>query len=168
MRVNTVAIALAALAAALWGCAGADDDADFARAAASAGMLEVELGSYAAANAENPAVKSFGSQMVEDHGKANQELASLAQRLNISLPATMSAEHRAEATRLMELRGAEFDQEYVKAMVDGHEKVESAFSEQAEQQKSEIDRWAASTLPTIRMHLDHAKQLQSQQVSRNP
>jgi putative membrane protein len=163
---KTWTIALAALAAASFGCAK-DDDADFARQAASTGMLEVELGSYAAANAQSPAVKSFGSQMVEDHGKANQELASLAQRMSLSLPATMNAEHRAEATKLMALHGAEFDEAYVKAMVDGHEKAASAFSKQADQQKTEIDRWAASTLPVIRMHLDHAKQLESQQVSSN-
>jgi putative membrane protein len=167
MRSKTWTIALTALTAAGWGCARANDDADVARQAASTGMLEVELGSYAAANAESPAVKSFGSQMVEDHGKANQELASLAQRLNISLPATMNADQRAEATKLMALRGAEFDEAYLKAMVDGHKKVESAFSKQADQKKTEIDRWAASTLPTIRMHLDHAKQLESQQVSAN-
>ena len=43
----------------------------------------------------------------------------------------------------------------------------SAFGKQADQKKTEIDRWAATTLPTIRMHLDHAKQLESQQVSAN-
>jgi putative membrane protein len=160
-------IAITCLAAAAWGCA-ADDDVEFARQAASTGMLEVELGSYAAANAASPDVKSFGTQMVGDHGKANQELASLAQRLGITLPASMNAEHRAEANKLMALTGADFDAAYMKAMVDGHQKAASAFGAQADQKRTEIDRWAASTLPVIQQHLEHARQLESStQVSSN-
>ena len=170
MRSSKLVIGLGILAAAAWGCA-ADDDVEFARQAASTGMLEVELGSYAAANAVSLEVQRFGSTMVEEHGKANQELAQLAQQVGISLPATMNAEHRAEATKLMGLKGADFDAAYVKAMVDGHQKAASAFSAQADQKRTEIDRWAASTLPVIEQHLDHARQLQNGaggRVSSNP
>ena len=170
MRTSTLTIAITCLAAATWGCA-ADDDVEFARQAASTGMLEVELGSYAAANAESPEVKRFGMNMVDDHGKANRELAELAQKAGISLPTAMNAEHRAEASKLMSLKGAEFDAAYVKAMVDGHQKAVSAFSAQADQKRTELDRWAASTLPVIQQHLNHAEELQNgaapEQVSSN-
>jgi putative membrane protein len=171
MRSRILVLALTAgLGAGTLACA-ADDDVEFARQAASTGMLEVELGSYAAANAESPEVKRFGMNMVDDHGKANRELADLAQKSGITLPTTMNAEHRAEAGKLMALKGADFDREYVKAMVDGHQKAVSAFSAQADQKRTELDRWAASTLPVIEQHLNHAKELQAgempQQVSSN-
>ena len=81
----------------------------------------------------------------------------------------LTAEQRSEAQKLMNLRGAEFDTAYVKAMVDGHEKAIDAFSEQAGQGRSEIDRWAADKLPVLRQHLSHAESLEkSEQVSSNP
>ena len=41
-------------------------------------MLEVELGKIAAEKAVNDKVKAFGRQMQEDHGKANDELKTVA------------------------------------------------------------------------------------------
>lgn len=171
MRSNILALTLTAALGSGWLACAADDDVEFARQAASTGMLEVELGSYAAANAENPEVKRFAMNMVDDHGKANRELAELAQKAGIALPTAMSAEHRAEASKLMSLKGADFDAAYVKAMVDGHQKAVSAFTEQADQKRTAVDRWAASTLPVIQQHLNHAKELENgklpQQVSSN-
>jgi putative membrane protein len=151
----SVAMAFGAMAPA---CA-ADDDAEFARQAASTGLLEVELGNYAAMNAADPAVKRFGRAMVDEHSRVNQELEDLARREGIRLQSSMSVEHREEATKLMSLHGEEFDRAYVEAMVDGHEEAVEAFSAQADQNRSDVDRWAASTLPALQQHLAHAREL---------
>ena len=160
MQIRRHAIALAAaLGIAASGCA-ADDDAAFARQAASTGLLEVELGNYAAMNAADPEVKRFGRTMVDDHSRVNQELEQLARQEGIRLQSGMTSAHREEATKLMSLQGAEFDTAYVKAMVDGHEKAVEAFGAQAQQNRSDIDRWAASTLPALQQHLAHARELE--------
>src|SRR5882724_1074393 len=49
-------------------------DKKFAMDAAMGGMAEVELGKLAADTATHPDVKQFAQRMVEDHGKANDEL----------------------------------------------------------------------------------------------
>jgi putative membrane protein len=41
-------------------------------------MMEVAMGKLAAQNAQSDDVKSFGKRMVTDHGKANDELKSVA------------------------------------------------------------------------------------------
>ena len=145
----------------------AADDNAFVEKMAQANIAEVKLGQLAAERASNAQVKQFGRRMASDHQKANNELKQVASKMAVQLPAETDAKHQQLYDRLSTLKGAEFDREYMKAMVDGHKKAESAFSKQADQQKTEIDRWAASTLPTIRMHLEHAKQLESQQVSAN-
>jgi putative membrane protein len=129
-------------------------------------MLEVELGNYAAMNAEDPGVKRFGRTMADDHTQANQELELLAQRQGIRIQSGMTPEHREEATRLMALHGAEFDEAYVDAMVDGHENAVAAFSAQAKQDRSDVDRWAAATLPRLRQHLEHARELKQSESER--
>ena len=151
----SLVVAFGALAPA---CAAADDT-DFARQAASTGLLEVELGNYAAMNAADPDVKRFARAMVDDHSRVNQELEDLARREGIRLQSSMSVEHREEATKLMSLQGEAFDSAYVEAMVDGHQQAVDAFSAQASQNRSNVDRWAASTLPALQQHLAHAREL---------
>src|SRR6185369_14746712 len=52
-------------------------DAAFAMAAAEGGLAEVELGRLAKEHASSADVKKFADKMVEDHGKANDELAGI-------------------------------------------------------------------------------------------
>src|SRR5262245_37184740 len=53
-------------------------DHQFVMEAAMGGMTEVELSKLAVEKATNARVKTFGQQMVTDHGKANDELKTLA------------------------------------------------------------------------------------------
>jgi putative membrane protein len=134
-----------------------DDDADFVEAAANGGMLEVELGKHAAQHAADPDVRAFGERMAADHARANQELKTVAQRAGFVVPSQMDDEHRAMFQKLSKLRGSEFDKAYMDEMVKDHEHVADAFRAQAKQMTSEVDRWAAKTLPTIEAHLRQAK-----------
>jgi putative membrane protein len=151
-------IVLSALAAALVfplvGRAAAPDDAAFVAKAASGGMMEVELGSYAEKNASDPKVKAFGRHMVVDHGKANAALETVAGSAGIPVPTAMNAEHRKTVDELTALKGAEFDRRYVDLMVEDHEKDVAAFREQAESGDSPIDQWARETVPTLENHLE--------------
>jgi putative membrane protein len=138
---------------------GATDDADFVKTAANAGMMEVELGRHAAQHAADPEVRAFGERMVADHGKANQELKDVAKRAGLTVPGQMDSEHRDKAQKLSKLRGAEFDKAYMDEMVKGHEHVVGAFEEQAKDSQTEVDRWAAKTLPTLQAHLKQAEKV---------
>jgi putative membrane protein len=131
---------------------------DFVKEAASGGMMEVELGSYAQQNASNERVKNFGSMMVRDHGKANEELKSVISAKNIQVPSSMEDNHMKKVNDLKQKTGAEFDLEYMKEMVDDHEKDVEKFSKQSEDGKDpEIQSFASKTLPILRMHLDSAR-----------
>ena len=61
-------------------------DADFLKQAAQNGHAEVEASKLAQTKATQADVKSFASKMVEDHQKAHQELAQLAQSKGVKLP----------------------------------------------------------------------------------
>jgi predicted outer membrane protein len=61
--------------------------------------------------------------MVTDHSKAGEELKQVASRSNIDVPAEMDEKHRDLSERLSKLTGAEFDREYMSAMVTGHQEV---------------------------------------------
>lgn len=133
---------------------------DFVKEAAIGGMAEVELGRYVEQNAVNPRVKNFGSMMVRDHTKANEELKSIASQKNIQLPASMDDKHMNNVNELKKKQGAELDKDYMRDMVDDHEKDVDKFRKQSEDGKdAEIKAFAAKTLPILQMHLDSAKSI---------
>jgi putative membrane protein len=138
-----------------------DVNTDFVMEAASGGLMEVELGRYAQQNAVNPRVKNFGAMMVRDHSKANDELKSLATKLNITIPATMNDKHMDMVNDLKEKTGTEFDREYMDEMVSDHENDVDKFKKYAEKQdaNSELKAFAANTLTVLLMHQDSAKRI---------
>ena len=144
-----------------------DGDQNFIKEAASGGMMEVELGRYAQQNAQNPRVKNFGAMMVRDHSKANEELKSIASRKNITVPTTMEDKHREMMSDIQKKTGAEFDREYMKEMVDDHEKDIDKFKKFAEQgADADLKTLASKTLPVLLMHQDSAKKI-SEAIDKN-
>src|SRR5215208_4964064 len=97
-------------------------DWELFKEAAQGGMAEVTLGQMAANKAKSESVKSFGQQMVTDHGKANQELKDLAVAESVTLPTEMSADAKALQEKLSGLSGAEFDKIYMEEMLKDHKK----------------------------------------------
>jgi putative membrane protein len=135
-------------------------DHAFMTEAASGGLMEVELGKYAAQHAASDRVKRFGQTMVDDHSKANDELKQVAAQKDVELPAKMNKEHRATADRLMNMKGAEFDRAYMKTMVEDHEHDVAKFrTESKSAQDPDVKSFAAKTLPTLEHHLEMAKEV---------
>ena len=133
-------------------------DKTFVKKAAEGGLAEVELGKLAAEKGASPEVKQFGQKMVDDHGKANEQLKSLAQSKQIALPTELSSKDKALHDRLAKLSGPAFDRAYMHAMVTDHTKDVSEFRTAS---KSAVDpdvkSWASSTLPTLETHLKMAQ-----------
>lgn len=143
-------------------------DRNFLMDAAMGGMLEVELGKLAVQKATSDAVKQFGQRMVDDHSKANQELMTLASGKGITLPTEMGEKHRGEMTKLQNMSGAQFDREYIKMMVNSHDKKASAFEKQSTRGADpDLKAFAAKTIPTIQEHLQMAKSLDTSQRGGN-
>lgn len=138
----------------------AADDRGFVMQAAAGGLAEVKLGEMAQRKGASEAVKRFGAQMVADHSKANDELKQVAAAKGLQPPAALDQKHAAVAARLDKLSGAEFDREYIRAMLDDHRQTVALFERQAAQGRdAELKAFAQKTLPTLRQHLTHAENL---------
>jgi len=138
-----------------------DDDTEFAVAAADGSMFEVQLGQLALTKASSPKVKEFAQSMVDDHTKANEELKSLAQTKNITLPSTISEEKQKDYDKLAEKSGADFDKAYSEFMVKDHKDDVDQFKKAAEKcEDAEIKSWAAEKLPVLESHLSMAESLE--------
>lgn len=130
---------------------------DFMLTAASGGMMEVTLGQMAQEKGSNADVKAFGQKMVEDHGKANAELKTVAAAKNVTLPVELIAEHQKHVDEMSKMSGADFDKHYMSMMVEDHQKDIAAFEKAAQNEDADVKGFASKTLPVLKMHLDMAQ-----------
>ena len=82
----------------------------------------MQLAALAAQKAQSPEVKRFGECMASDHSMANEQLKKVVSQKDVALPADMDASGKREYEKLQKLSGAQFDREYMKAMVSDHQK----------------------------------------------
>jgi putative membrane protein len=136
------------------------DDRTFLEKAAVGGKAEVELGQLALERAQNDQVKQFAQRMVTDHSQANSDLVSMGDKMSITLPTELDKENQDTKNRLSKLNGAKFDKEYMKAMVDDHQKDVNDFQKESSSAiNSDVKAFASKTLPTLQQHLDLAKSI---------
>jgi putative membrane protein len=141
---------------------GATADQGFAMAAAMGGLAEVQLGKLAADHAANADVKKFAQRMVDDHGKANDELSKILSQKAITPPTELKGKEKSNYDKLAKLNGAEFDRAYMSDMVRDHEKDVKEFERESTSGKDpDLKAFAAKTLPTLQDHLKMAKETQS-------
>lgn len=141
----------------------------FVPQAAMANMAEVQLGHLALKKAQNADVKKFAQMMVDDHLGAQNELADVAAGANIQWPKQLDEKHRKLQQRLSGISGAQFDREYMKAMVDGHREVEMMFTTyigpargtkaDSSSLAGKVQPWAAKVLSDVKVHLKEAEQI---------
>ncbi len=137
-------------------------DQTFVMKAAMGGMEEVTLGKLAMEQATNPDVKRFGKRMVEDHTKANEQLLAIADKKGFKVPQQVGAKAMREINKMASLQGQNFDQMYMKNMVQDHKKDISEFENQAKHgQDPDVKAFAEKTLPTLREHLKLAEEVNS-------
>jgi putative membrane protein len=155
---NVLAVSLAAIHAAPTDSA----DQKFAKKAAAGGMFEVKLGEVAQKNGDLPEVKKFGAMMVADHGKAGEELAAIAAKEGIKLPAKLPKKLQSKTDKLSGLTGKAFDAAYVTEMVADHEKDLAEFQAAAKELTDpSLKEFAAKTSAVIQKHLEAIRKIQA-------
>ena len=161
------------------------EDRTFIERMLDAHLAEVELGKLAAERAMDPDVKKFASMMVSDHAKSGAALDTIATRQGIPALAQREEKHRELKEKLMKLQGAEFDREYMAAMVDSHEdsyemirsRVDIGnFGEdkgvvtpekESNPVEGDVNQWAAGTLGVVISHIEEARFIADQLKNRN-
>ena len=131
----------------------------FFKKAALDGLAEVELGKIALNKSQDPEVRAFAQRMVTDHGKANQELTSLARAKGIAAPTSLDAEHRTMIANLERESGPAFDRAYCEHMVMDHTKAIALFESASKAPDTDVAQFARKTLPTLKEHKQMAARL---------
>jgi putative membrane protein len=145
------------------------DDALFVREAALSGAAEVDVGKLAAHKAHSPAVKDFATVMVEDHGKANKQLATAASADGLALDSKPDMDHQVILDQLNKADVGSFDVLYIRGQVMEHQKAAQLYEWIIDNgQDPRLTRYAMDTLPIVLHHLEMAKVIQAQLTGSAP
>src|SRR4051812_8869555 len=146
-----------------------EQDRLFVQEAGIGGAAEVGLGRLTEQRGQNATVKDFARRMVQDHGKANDQLSNLARAANIPIPQALDLEHRTMQEQLEKLSGAAFDVAYIRDQVGEHQKTSILFSwEIGSGQDAQLQQFAADTLTVILDHLQIAREIYAQLTGQGP
>jgi len=142
----------------------ADRDEDFLKHAAQATKVELAASQLAATKADNAEVKAFAEKLVTEHTASNSELLKFVVAKNVALkdddPDFKIKKEKHES--LQKLSGAAFDKEYLEDMISDHEDAITLFSNEAVKSKDEeMKSWAYKALPTLKEHLQAARELRA-------
>jgi putative membrane protein len=133
-------------------------DAEFIRRAAADNLLEVQLGELAQHQAANSMVQKFGERMAIDHGRLEKQWTDLASKYGVPVKTTLGSKGQRKVDSLRQAKGATFDQEYMIAMIRGHEKDAEKLKTEVDSGRSEpVRKMAAYALPIVQEHLVAAR-----------
>jgi putative membrane protein len=135
-----------------------DADRIFAREVLIGGRAEVMFGKLAGERAHDTAVKQFAERMVQDHTRAGDELMNLARAADVPIPEGLDRDHRAIRGELDKLRGAAFDDAYIRGQITDHQQtVQLLEFEIGSGQDPALMQYAVHALPVVMQHLQMAQ-----------
>ncbi len=139
-------------------------DRDFLCQAATSGTAELTFARIALQRSQNPAVRNFAWQVAGDHGRANQELTTLAvDQAGLTLPQGLSNFDLIVRNDLVTRTGPGFDQAYLQVVTGEHHNAIPYFQQElASGSQPDIRRFAEQTLPMLQRHIQMAQGLGAQ------
>jgi len=137
------------------------DKATWTKVVAGANFFEIESSKVALEKSASKDVKAFAQQMIDDHTKAGEKLASVLKGEGMPLPPRDLSPKQATAMEMLKsAEGKEFDAAYVQVQTDAHVGAVSLFKAYAANpDDAALGAFAKETLPTLEKHLEHVKML---------
>jgi putative membrane protein len=137
-------------------------DQQFVVKALAGDVAEIKFSENAVKNAENSDVRKFAQRMVDDHTKNKDKLLEIAKTMKVAVVEGLEKGRRTEMVRLMKLKGVEYDREYIRCMIDDHEKALKMYETWSTKAKdSEVRDVAIKAVGVVKGHLRTARDLQA-------
>lgn len=131
----------------------------FMLSAATGGMMELEAAGIALKKSKDKMVNDFASGMLKDHGLVNDELKKIAEAKGLQLAQTLPTEMAGQLAELNGLADRAFDVQYMRMMINDHEKTIHLFTQGAALADPDLKAFAVKTLPLIRGHYTTAVEI---------
>jgi len=127
-----------------------------------ADVSEIDIARIALKTTENPAVRDFANMIQTDGTRSLEDVTDLMKDKNIPQTAAIAVDVRRDISRMVSLRGPEFDREFINMIVMQLQQTVDMFrDESAAAIDADMEKYTDDLLPQLEMHLDKARRLQS-------
>ena len=140
-----------------------EDLSEFIVEAYTNNLMLTEASQIASGKATAQNVKDYALAAREEHRQIGQEMETLAQKLNITLPTTLATADDDRMESLRQASGEEFDEEYTEMLEELNDKLVEEFDDvEGEVQNSDAKAFVNQTLITLRNHQEQTDALEDQ------
>lgn len=135
----------------------------FVDAAAMGDMYEIKAATMAEQRSKSKDIKAFAAMMIKDHGKTTAAMKGfIAANPTFKAPTDLDQRRTGLLDNLKSAQDKDFDHTYIDQQVAAHSEMLTLMNGFAEHGDNDaMKAMAAKTAPTVQMHLDKAKALQS-------
>jgi putative membrane protein len=138
---------------------GMQADRLFVLEAGLGGHFEVALSQQALQKSQDPQVKQIAQRLIQDHQQANQQLAQVAQKLQVEVPMGLTSMKQQKLQIIGSLDSKAYDQKFLACMDALHAHDVHEFRSTTVTAKSpDVKQFAAQTLPVLQEHHQQIKQ----------
>lgn len=137
------------------------DAEDFVETASAKGIAEIETARMALDEGTQN-IHEFANRMIQDHTKANKELKEIAKQQDLEVADDPTLMDKAKAMMLSIRDDESFDEAYIENQINAHEQAIELFERASHSDNDAIKAFAREKLPTLREHMQMAKQLKDQ------
>jgi putative membrane protein len=143
-----------------------DSDRDFLKKAEEGDIRERDIGRVVAEKSQNKDVKDYAQMLVDDHTKDLRKVTDLMNQKGMPQPKDLPKVNNEALDKLNGMSGPGLDREFVKIMVEDHQKDIAEYQKEAGAAKDEdVKYYAMHTQPTLQEHLQKAQDLQQKMSS---
>lgn len=138
--------------------------------ASNADLFEIEAARLAMLRARDPMVKQFAEHMLQQHAMTTNKLTAAARQANVTPTAPSLTPHlREKLTELQSASDTAFDERYMVAQVEAHERALRLHHHYAQNGDQPALRTASSeTVRAVEQHLAEARRISGQLVLDRP
>ena len=124
-------------------------------------QIQIALSEAAAEKSNTPEVKALGHQIAVENTSIQNNILQLSEAVGIDMAPALSVEYMGLLDSIQSLSGNQFDEAYLRAVIEGHQKDIDQFARLATQTEDPISRsLVTNNLEILRRNLDHAKRTQ--------
>lgn len=135
-------------------------DIEFMNQAAQSDLTEIQTSQLALQKSQNRAVRNYAQQMIKQHTASSQKLTAIAQAKGVTLPTELDSQNQALLTKLQGLSGSNFDQAYMQAQTQAHQKTLAQYQNYLQTGlDADLRVFASGVAPIVRQHLDMAQKM---------
>lgn len=136
-------------------------DVSFFKNAAYGGLVEVESSQKIIQTTSSKDIKALAEMIVKDHEQANTELKALAESKGYMLPKALPQVKIEEIRKMDNYKNEGKNDYYIRLMIKEHQNAIDLFTAANRSTDKEISSFAATKLPALKAHYQHAMKIDS-------